>query len=236
MVQEVSQPGMLKNVFREMMKGVYTCTPGHIVTFDPATQLAQVQIGIVRVDIDGAEFNPPPIIEVPVCFMGNAWTVEYQIDTGCEGLIFFSQRCIDGWIQTGGIAANPLGRFHDMQDAFILPGFRSIPNAISDFQNNGIRIRNASGNQFAWLKNDGSIAVENGAGHIRMAADGVVTINGVTFDTQSNVTTPTKIKSKDNEATNSLVIANKEMKNHIHLPGTYQAGGVPVTNNSGVTV
>jgi hypothetical protein len=189
------QPQMLREAFREMMKGVATSTPGHILAFDPVTQLAQVQIGIVRVDLNGAKFDPPAIIETPVYFPGGAYHVEYQLDPGDEGDILFSQRCIDGWLQTGGIAENPIGRFHDPQDAFFLPGFRSLPNALPAFQNNGIRLSNLTGTQFMWLKQDGSMAWENGSGFIRIGADGTVNINGVTIDVASLVTTPNDVKA-----------------------------------------
>lgn len=189
------QPQMLREAFREMMKSVATSSPGHILAFDPVTQLAQVQIGIMRVDLNGAAFEPPTIIETPVYFPGGDYHIEYQIDPGCEGDILFSQRCVDGWLQTGGVATNPIGRFHDPQDAFFLPGFRSMPNKLPAFQNNGVRLSNKTGTQFAWLKNDNTIAVENGSGHIRMAADGTVTINGVTIDPASLVTTPNDVKA-----------------------------------------
>jgi hypothetical protein len=178
-----------------MMKGVATSSPGHILAFDPVTQLAQVQIGITRVDLNGATFDPPTIIETPVYFPGGDYHIEYQIDPGCEGDILFSQRCIDGWLQTGGIAANPIGRFHDPQDAFFLPGFRSLPNKLPSFQNNGIRLSNKAGTQFMWLKNDGTMAWENGAGFIRVDAAGIVNINGVTIDPASLVTTPNDVKA-----------------------------------------
>lgn len=190
-----SQPQVLREAFREMMKNVATSSPGHILAFDPVTQLAQVQIGIMRVDLNGAAFEPPTIIETPVYFPGGDYHIEYQIDPGCEGDILFSQRCIDGWLQTGGVATNPIGRFHDPQDAFFLPGFRSMPNKLPAFQNNGVRLSNKEGTQFVWMKNDGSISMENGAGHIRLAASGVVTINGVTIDPASLVTTPNDVKA-----------------------------------------
>lgn len=185
----VKQTKMIRDSFRELMKGVSTSIPGYVLAFDPVRQLAQVQVGVERVDINNASFTVPPIIEVPVCFIGGDYCVEYQIDPGCEGLIQFSQRCIDGWLQSGGIAANPIGRFHSMQDALFVPGFRSLPNALPDFQNDGIRLRNSTGDQFAWLKSDGSIAIENGAGHIRIAADGTVTINGATVTLGGDVQT-----------------------------------------------
>lgn len=218
-----SQPSMIREAFREMMKGVATSSPGHILAFDPVTQLAQVQIGVTRVDVNGATFDPPAIIETPVYFPGGDYHIEYQIDPGCEGDILFSQRCIDGWIQTGGVASNPIGRFHDPQDAFFLPGFRSMPNIIPNFQNNGVRLSNRAGTQFMWLKNDNTMAMENGSGHIRMAADGTVTINGVTINPASLVTTP-----------NDVVAQTVSLHNHRHT-GSPTAPTGPISN-TGVPV
>lgn len=204
------QAKLIRDAFREVMKGVCTSIPGHVLTFNPLTQLAQVQPGIARVDINGAEFKVPPIIEVPVYFPGGDYCLEYQIDPDCEGDILFSQRCIDGWIQSGGIAANPIGRFHNMQDAMFLPGFRSQPNVLPEFQNNGVRMRNRAGTQFVWLKNDNSISMDNGvakfnvlpdgttlmqngAGMFQLLADGSFLINGLTITPDGDVITATGI-------------------------------------------
>ena len=213
MTERTKQTQLLKSSFREFMKGVCTSVPGHILAFDPVTQLAQIQVGILRIDLNGGEFALKPIIEVPVLFPGGEWCVEYQIDPGNEGWIMFSQRCIDGWLQNGGVAQNPIGRFHNLQDAAFIPGFRPAPSVLPDFQNNGIRLRSQSGGQFAWLKNDGSIALENGAGHIRLGADGVVTINGVTIDPASLVTTP-----------NDVLASTISLKTHVH-GGVTPGGG-----------
>lgn len=208
------QSKLILDAFREAMKGVCTSLPGHVLTFDPLTQLAQVQPGVSRVDINGAEFTIPPIIEVPVYFPGGDYCVEYQIDPLCEGDILFSQRCIDGWIQSGGVAANPIGRFHNLQDAMFLPGFRSRPNALPDFQNNGVRIRNRAGTQFVWLKNDNSISMDNGvarfnvladgttlmqngAGSFQLLADGSFLINGLKITPDGDVITATGISLKN---------------------------------------
>jgi hypothetical protein len=157
-----SQKKLFVDGFREMSKDVFTQIPGHILTFDPTTQLAQLQIGIVGVTEDGA-FNHSPIIECPVHFSGGKeWSIEHKVEPDDEGMIFFSQRCIDAWLQTGGVAKNPILRFHDKQDAFFLPGFRSKPNAITGFQNNGVRIRNGDASVYTWHKDDGTIESTNG--------------------------------------------------------------------------
>lgn len=208
------QARMIRDAFRELMKGVHTSIPGHILTFDPITQLAQVQVGIVRVDINDAEFTLKPIIETPVYFPGGDYCIEYQIDPGCEGDILLSERCIDGWVQSGGVAANPIGRFHNLQDAMFLPGFRSRPNALPAFQNNGVRIRNRAGTQFVWLKNDNSISMDNGlakfdvladgttrmqngAGSFQLLADGSFLINGLKITPDGDVITATGISLKN---------------------------------------
>lgn len=220
MTERAKQPRLLKDSFREMMKSVCTSIPGHILAFDPDTQLAQVQIGVKRVDINGSSFTVQPIIETPVYMPGGDWCVEYQIDPLTEGCILFSQRCIDGWVNEGGTATNPIGRFHDMQDALFLPGFRSMPNALAAFQNNGVRLRNKAGTQFAWLKNDGSIAVENGAGHIRIGADGAVTINGVIISPTGLISNAEDVVSKTNISLNNHLTSGVTAGN--------QTSGVPL--------
>lgn len=203
--------GALKTAFHELMKGVNTSIPGHIVTFNPATQRAQVQVGLERNLVTGGVQIPRVIEDVPVHFAGGDYTLEFEVGNGTEGAIFFSQRCLDGWKNTGGVAANPLPRFFDMQDCYFVPGVRSQPNAIQGFQNNGIRIRNKAGNQFAWLKNDGSVMLENGAGFVRLMADGTVNINGFTVDPSGNVVAPANMAVKA-DLTNDGVNVGKTHK------------------------
>ena len=194
----------VRSIIKEYMKEVYTCIPAHVQTFDPKTQLATIELGIERVDTDGSVWTPPPIIETPVLMIGDSFCVETQIDACCEGMAFFSQRCIDAWVQTGGVAQNPLRRFFDMQDAFFVAGFRPLSRSLPKFENNGIRLRNKAGNQFAWLKNDGSIEIGNGRGQFLMKPDGTVLINGVTITTDG-IATGTDFKS-----------GSISLKSHVH--------------------
>lgn len=184
----------LQNVITAAMEGatkdIYTCVPGHIIAFNPSTQRAQVQIGIQRVQVDGTTFDPPPIVDVPVSFPGDQYVLEFQIDPGCEGSIYFSQRCIDGWKQTGGIADNPVARFHHPQDAHFVPGIRSLGNVITGFTNDGVRIRDTSGNRYVWIKADGTLVLQNASGNLTMLANGNVVINGVVITPQGRITPP----------------------------------------------
>lgn len=198
---------LIATAFRNNMKDVYTGIAGHVLAFDPVTQRAQVQIGVVRVNIDDTTFEPSPIVDVPVQFPGDDYVLEFQIKPGCEGFIHFSQRCLDGWKQTGGVADNPVARFHNKQDAFFSPGGRSRGKVITTFANDGVRLRDKTGNRHVWIKNDGSIVIRNGsattthaannsvtitngAGTIQLLANGNISINGVIFTPTGMITAP----------------------------------------------
>lgn len=170
---------LIKRSFIEMMKDVGTSIPGHITAFDESTQRAQVQIGVVRRLVNGQTFEPTPVVEVPVYFPGGDYCMETEINPGNEGVILFSQRCIDAWVQTGGVAEVPVMRFHDFSDAIFMPGIRSQPNVLSDFKNDGIRLRNKAGDKYVWLKGDGSVEINASSVNIVTTEPDGLTHNGI---------------------------------------------------------
>lgn len=186
---------MLREIFGEYLKdNVRTSVPGHVLSFDPATQLAEVQIGLMLEDRMGNAEPRRPIVRVPVQFWGaTGGTLECRVADGVEGSIMFSQECIDSWVDQGGVAAKSEPRRFSINDAYFIPGIRSVPGAITDFANDGIRLRNNSGSMYAWLRDDTSISLSNGAGFITIGANGTVNINGVTFTPESLVTTPNDV-------------------------------------------
>lgn len=159
MTASTNKTNLFKTAFRELMKGVNTNIPGHIVAFDKDTQMAQVQIGVKQVLKDGTQVEPATLIQVYVGQQGGKYICETEVNVGDEGLIIFLQRCIDGWIDTGGVANNPILRLHDQSDAFFLPNFKSQPNKIKSFENNGVRLRNEDGTKYVWLKNNGDVEI-----------------------------------------------------------------------------
>ncbi|MCK5126790.1 MAG: hypothetical protein KAR42_11090 [candidate division Zixibacteria bacterium] len=223
MGKKSTQTELLKKAFYEQMKGVGTSIPGHVVAFDKDKQLAQLQIGINRTRINGDVYDPEVLIECKPQFAGgNAFIIEHQIDVGDECIIMFSQRCIDGWMNTGGIANNPILRFHDVNDAYFIPGLRSQPNVVIGFDNNGVKIRNKAGDQFIWLKNDSTAVITVPTLHI----------NGDIVHVGSTTSTGT-INSDTSLTSPSVVADGKELKDHDHSPGSYVAGPTPVLGNSG---
>lgn len=207
MTTKATLTDMVRRSFIEMMKDVGVSIPGHILAFDPTTQLAQVQIGVIGVKARGGTFTPPPLIEVPVYFPGGQYFIEFEISPGDEGLITFSQRCIDAWKESGGVAENPILRFHDFSDAVFFPGVRSQVGKISSFQNNGIRLSNVDGTNFVWLKNDGTAEIK-------------VTNLTVTGDMSCTQTIT---------ATTDVIGGGKSLSSHTHV-GSATAPDGPISN------
>jgi len=228
-------PTLIDTLMRERLKTLSTSTVGHILTFDASSQRAQVQPGIQRVDLDGNVHNPPPINDVPVVFIGGSTShIEFEVKPNDEGLLLFSQRNLDGWKQSGGVAPNPTARFHNMQDCIFIHGVRSLPQAVQGFENNGIRMRH--GDNHVWIKNDGTIVssnakashtigadgsfeFDNGAGFIRVSTSGEVTINGFTIPPigKGEASFDGTISAKDMKA------GSISLKDHTHTG--VQAGG-----------
>lgn len=205
MADESTLTKMIKSTFFQQMKDVNTCVPGHLTSFDPVTQMSVVQIGIKKKIKNGQEIDASVIIECPTEFNGGSeFMMEHELNPDDEGMIHFSQRCIDGWRETGGIASNPVTRFHDSNDAVFVPGMRSKANAIKSFENEGIRLRNRDASAYIWLKKDGNIHIKG-----NVILDGDAIISG------------------------DAVASGISLVNHGTLPGTFKVGSTPVTGEGG---
>lgn len=149
---------MVDRTVSEILKGVSTSIPGHILSVDG--QIAKIQVGVEFIGVSGASFPLDPIVNVPVHFPGGQFCLEYELNEGDEGVILVSQRCIDAWKEQGGVATQPILRKLDLQDALFIPGIRSKPNQLQSFANDGIRIRNEDASQYVWLKGGGACEVK----------------------------------------------------------------------------
>lgn len=164
---------MLREIFGEYLKdNMRTSVPGHVLSFDPDTQMAEVQIGLMLEDRLGAQQPRRPIIHVPVQFWGAAGgTLECRVANNTEGALFFSQECIDSWVDQGGVAVKSEPRRFSINDAYFIPGIRSIPGAITDFSNDGIRLRSNDGSAYFWIHDDKSLEIGGLALNVKCPAN-----------------------------------------------------------------
>jgi hypothetical protein len=152
---------MLRDAFGEYLKSnMRTSVPGHVLSFDSSSQQAEVQIGLMLEDRQGNQAERRPIICVPVQFWGaSGGTLECRVGAGTEGVLFFSQECIDSWVDQGGVAVKSEPRRFSINDAYFVPGIRSKPGAITDFANDGLRLRSNDGSAYFWIHDDKTLEV-----------------------------------------------------------------------------
>ncbi|MES3577641.1 Gp138 family membrane-puncturing spike protein [Enterobacter cloacae] len=149
------------------------CLPGKITGYDPDLQRAVVEIGIQRHEGEGVFNTLPEIKHVPVQFAGApGWTVFHELPAGTEGLIHFSQRSVDYWLDQGGPVRPLDARMFDATDAFFAPGYRSRATCISGLPTDGIGLSNASGSVQLHLTDSG-INLSVGSQTLSLSSDGL---------------------------------------------------------------
>lgn len=244
-MRDSKQALAIRKYFQELIKHCGTSITGHVISFDPITQLASLQIGVNFI-VDDEQTVHDPIIQCPVQFAGSkSWSIEHELNSGDEGLIIFTQRCIDGWIETGGTARNPILRFLDMQDACFIPGVRSKPNAITGFANDGVRIRDKLGTNQFWMKSDSTMLMQNSAGaSVTLSPAGAVVITSTAaLSIISPVTTTTSTADGAMSDSNGASSITKSINGDITIENTQGAkvevksdGSVKLTDSSGSVV
>lgn len=185
----------------------FFCIPGSVVDFDESSQTATLQIDIQKANDSGELENHPEIISCPVGFSGGDVVFGHKVSPGDEGLIHFSQRGVDNWINSGGIVPPSTMRKFDISDAFFSPGFRSIPNVIQGFKNDGAWMATKDGSNYFHLKSDGSIDVNVTETNWKS--------NSIKFDCPTTTFTGT-VTSQAINAITSLVVAGLNMLTHRH--------------------
>ncbi|MCR5990759.1 hypothetical protein HKW65_06135 [Enterobacter ludwigii] len=168
---------MLMQIRPQLLWDLMFCLPGKVTDYDPDLQRAVVEIGIQRHEGRGVFNTLPEIKHVPVQFAGSPeWSVFHELPEGTEGLIHFSQRSVDYWIEQGGPVRPLDARMFDATDAFFSPGYRSRATSISGLPNEGIGMSNASGSVRLHLS-DAGINLKVGGQMLSLSSDGL-THNG----------------------------------------------------------
>ena len=153
--------------FNDRMYGVYTASPGRILSFDGT--LATVQITVrMKVIVNGevTYIDPPPVTNVPVVLpqsTGAGVFITVPIHNGDPCLLIFGQRGIDHVVNNGGVQNPPdtenalLSRIrhHDMADAICVPGLCCKPNVPANWNMNGVEMRNKDRSVFVSVSPSG---------------------------------------------------------------------------------
>lgn len=105
---------------------------GSIVSYDPSTNTASLQIAMKRQLPNNEIIDYPVLQDCPVFFLsGGQSYLSMPIEPGDSCLILFNDRNIDTWWATGQSNIPNTPRAHSLSDAMCLVGIRNQSNAIT---------------------------------------------------------------------------------------------------------
>jgi len=152
---------MQRLAIEDYLKNLRVSCPGIIQSYNESAQTVTVLPAIKeKIKINGNVSNEtlPLLIDVPVYFpSGGGYSLTFPITAGDECLVIFSDFCIDGWWQSGGVQSQLDRRRHDLSDGFAFVGFKSKPNAVP--AGAGTTLQGGSGNINL---NSGTITITGG--------------------------------------------------------------------------
>ena len=135
---------------------------GTIQSFDSVLQQATVSLNYKRIIKDGAMAannidtvdvikEYPLLMKCPVVFLrGGSFRLTFPVAKGDTCLVFFSDRDIDVWAETGVVDAPPNSeRMHSFSDAIVLVGISSKANPLADFNTEIASMADLHGERFA---------------------------------------------------------------------------------------
>lgn len=184
--KEEQERRMLENHSNNMRVAI----PGYIVDFNSSTQTATIQ-PTIKERLKGTQVDLPKLLDVPVQFpKAGGYSITFPVKTGDECLVIFSDMCIDAWYQSGGIQPQLESRRHDLSDGIAILGISSLPNTIKSFSNEGLQLRDESGNTYIQV------------------TDNKISMKATSIDIQGNVNV------KGNISANDAILGGKSFLSH----------------------
>lgn len=211
----------LKAAAANALTDTWTAMPGIIVSFDPVTLLAEVQVGIksnvTAPDGSKSAIARSLLVDVPVCFPGGGGcTLTFPLADGDECLLIFAARGIDAWVEYGGTQESMPTRRHSMSDAFALVGVRSKARKLPQPAADTTQLRSDDGT--TWVEIDPSGQLVN------IKAPGGMTIDApnVNFTGKVHISDDVTVDTKVT-ATTDVIGGGISLKTHPH--SGVQSGG-----------
>ena len=143
---------------------------GEIVSFNPSTQTAEVQLKMSFV-INNEIKNYPLLIDCPcIVLCGGEGRITFPINQGDSCLVLFNDRDMDNWFASGQTMQPRTNRYHDFSDAIALVGLRNMQNKITDYLADGVELK--YGGSTIKLQN-GKVTLTNGTAKVEMDSSNI---------------------------------------------------------------
>lgn len=143
-LQQANEPtlaSLLRLHKQDVMLSINCHQVGEIVSFDPSTQTAEVQIKMLRM-MNGELKQYPVLVDCPcVVLTGGKGCLTLPIQAGDSCLVLFNDKDLDNWYAGGQTVAPRKERSHDFADAIALVGIRNKQNEIEDYLQHGVELK-----------------------------------------------------------------------------------------------
>ena len=224
-IQQANKPSLaslLALYKKDIMLAINCHQVGEIVSFDPSTQTAEVQIKMLRM-MNGELKEYPVLIDCPcIILSGGEGRLTFPISAGDSCIVLFNDKDIDNWYAGGQTMPPKSNRTHNFADAIALVGARNKQNQLTDYLTTGTELK--YGNSSIKLESN-KVTITNGTATVEMS-NGNVTINA----TNLAVNTPTVAFSGSVSIAGDLTVQGKDIgPNHRHSGvqgGSGTSGGV----------
>lgn len=173
--------GMANELLRKHLQGVDDMLPARIVSYDRATNRAQVVPMIRILTTDGRQIERAQIASIPVMWPGGGgFILNFPLNPGDLGWIKANDRDISLFLQTFKTNAPNSLRLHSFQDAVFLPHPMT-----------GYSISGEDADAAVLQSLDGSVRVSVGAGRVKLTAGALsVTVGPSSIDFVGPVNIP----------------------------------------------
>jgi len=180
MTRQIESPD-LKEVLDDNKLSIFSefnChTIGRIESFDTSTQTASIRIVYKRI-INEIAYDYPLLVDCPVVVLtGGDSSIRFPITEGDTCIIFFNDRDIDIWLDSGQITTLNSERTHSLSDGMALVGIRNSQNEISNYVSDRLEI--VKNTTLISLKD--KIKIENDIQNLKTLVDSLIdAIKGIT--------------------------------------------------------
>lgn len=195
--QEANLTSAINSAIKSALVDVHTAMPGQIVSFDPMSQTASVQLAMRRIttaEAGSQELTLPLITKIPVMFpKAGGFSLRFPVQAGDECLVVFAERELTQWKNFGGVQTPKDYRRHHLTDGICILGLSSAKNALQNFSNTNCELSNENGDTKVSISND-TIVIEAKGKKIMLSESGIMidgdlTVNGIISGTEVKVNT-----------------------------------------------
>lgn len=185
------------------LKEVYTVLPA-LVTKVVSPQIIECQ-PTIKTKINDVVINLPLLIDVPLRFFKTSdFSITLPVKINDYVAVFFCQRSIDTWLNSGGIQDPQDIRRHSISDGFAIPCIYPNNDLIENVSDTDLQIRTNDGNSYIGLSPEGLITLNAPTQGVQINGDlsitGVITGSDVFGGSDSDDHRHTQGNDSDNNS------------------------------------